>query len=139
MCLQFYALNLIQYYVTPCTEVGVDSADNNSTETCTEWSEIYNNCEARPLTTVETSGSDQRPTETSGNTSDRTSVTNTADNGTSKDPIALIVGSIIGGTIFVFILIIITLTAIVCLRKRHLRKRSNHLINGPPVLELKCE
>jgi len=119
-------------------EFTADSINNNNNEMCTEWSEIYNNCQ---LKSSATEASDHRPTETSG-TSDRTVVTNTAESNTSKDSsdeMAIIIGVIIGGLIFVFLLTVIVLTVIVCLRKRHLSKRSDHLINGPAVLELKCE
>ena len=138
-CLQFYALKhdpILCY--TLYTELAADSADNNTSEICTEWSEVYTNCEAN---TVESTNSDQRPTETSGAT-DRNGVTNTAEENTSKgsnNNMVVIIGTIIGGILFVFLLIVIILTAIVCLRKRHFHKKSNHLINGPPVLELKCE
>jgi len=50
---------------------------------------------------------------------------------------AVIVGTVIGGIIFVFLLMVVILTAIVCLRKRYFRQRSNHLIHGPAVLERK--
>ena len=120
-----------------------DSTNNNSTtEICIEWSEIYNRCQIKSSGTVDSTASDQRPTETGGNSDERGVVTNTAETSTSKDSsdrMAMIIGTIIGGIIFIFLLIVVTLTAIVCLRKRHLRKRSNHLINGPPAPELKCE
>ena len=125
-------------------EMIADSINNNSaTEVCTEWSEIYNNCQMKSPGTVESTVSDQRPTETSGDTDDRGVVTNTADTSTSKgssDRMPVIVGTIIGGIIFIFLLMVVILMTIVCLRKRHLHKRSNHLINGPvAVPELKCE
>lgn len=120
-------------------EMSADSINSDgATETCTEWSEIYNNCPR----TVDPTVSNQRPTETGGNEDDRDIVTNTADTGTSKgssDRMPVIVGTIIGGIIFIFLLMVVILMAIVCLRKRHLHKRSNHLINGPIVPELKCE
>lgn len=118
------------------TEITADSTDNITSEICTEWHEIYSNCQVK--STAEPTGSDQGPTETSG-TSDRTGVTNTPETNTSKgssDKMALIVGTVVGGIIFVFLLIVIVLTAIVCYKKRHQHKRLNHLIHGP-VLE--CE
>lgn len=116
-----------------------DDRTNNTTETCTEWSVLYNNCQVKSAGTVESTTSDKRPTETSGT---RNVVTNTAESDTSKgsaDEMAMIVGTVIGAIVFVFLLIVTTLTAIVCLRKRRFRKTSNHLINGPVMLELKSE
>ena len=114
-------------------ETTADTINNNSaSEICTEWSEIYSNCQMKSSGTAETGG----------NTDDRSVVTNTAETNTSKgssNRMAVIVGTIIGGMIFVFLLIVVILTAIICLRKRRLRKKSNHLINGPAVPELKCE
>ena len=121
-------------------ETTADSINNNgATETCTEWSEIYSNCQIKSSETVDSTVSDQRPTETGGDTG---VVTNTADTSTSKgssDRMPVIIGTIIGGIIFIFLLMVVILMIIVCLRKRHLHKRSNHLINGPAVPQLKCE
>lgn len=105
---------------------------NNSSESCIKWSEIYNNCQMKSGM-VESTASDQRPTGTITNTAE----TDASEN--SSDKMAMIVGTVIGGMVFVFLLTVITLTAIVCLRKRRLRKASTHLINGPIVLELKCK
>lgn len=120
-----------------------DSVSNNTREICSEWSEIYNNCEVKSSGTVESTVSNQKPTETSGTSNRPGSVTNApgtdTSQGSSRNKTAIIVGAIIGGVASVFILAVVVLTAIVCLRKRSLHKRSNHLINGPPVLELKCK
>ena len=119
----------------PAEMVAAGSINNTSfSDTCTEWSQVYNNCQIKPSGAADPTVSDQM---SSRSPDYRTVVTDTGTSKDSSDNMALIVGTVIGGIIFVFLLMVVVLTAIVCLRKRYFRQRSNHLIHGPAVLECK--
>ena len=119
----------------PAEMTAAGSIKNTSfSDTCTEWSEVYDNCQIKPSGTTDSTVSDQVP---SRSPDDRRVVTDTSTSKDSTDKMAVIVGTVIGGIIFVFLLMVVILTAIVCLRKRYFRQRSNHLIHGPAVLERK--
>jgi len=114
---------------------------NNNYFLCHHWSDFFtNDCQRLQLGDPI---NDHIPTETSG-TSDGPSnpVTNTADTSTSKGSrsnVAVIIAASISGAVIIFLLMIVTMIAIVCIRKRHQQSISDHLIHGPVGLDLKCE